>query len=184
MAAKRSNQPELTAFGEFLAGFRSARAGRRRVSREQISRQLKNLGVPLGGSTLAQYEKGWVWAPDPGVLWGLSRIYETPVDEIIQALKANRSDPSLTVQKLRDLLRHAADQEQILHHTGGSDVPASAQSRLQKLEADREAFVSALHDVAVRAVKGLAERGEQISFEDAPTGTAAPGVRRRVRQSR
>lgn len=81
---KRSQQPTLESFGDYLEGLRGT------VSREIISRRLAALGVPLGGSTLAQYEKGAVWAPDAGVLWGLGRIYRVPLEDLVNRLRANR----------------------------------------------------------------------------------------------
>jgi len=89
VAKKRSRNPALRAFGAWLEQKRG------KASREQISIKLAALGVPLGGSTIAQYEKGTVWAPDPCVLWGLSRIYGHPVDQVIELLKTNRADPAL-----------------------------------------------------------------------------------------
>ena len=76
---KRSRNPVLMAFGAELLRLRGEN------SREWVSIQLERLGVPLGGSTLAQYEKGTVWAPDPGVLWGLSEIYGVRLSEIGRA---------------------------------------------------------------------------------------------------
>lgn len=83
---KRSRNPALRAFGRYLEKLRGKR------SREQISLRLQELHVPLGGSTLAQYEKGTVWAPDPGVLWGLASIYGVRLSDVILRLRANRSE--------------------------------------------------------------------------------------------
>lgn len=62
-----------------------------RASREQISIRLEALNAPLGGSTLAQYEKGTVWAPDPAVLWGLSVIYKVPLEDFVRLLLDDRN---------------------------------------------------------------------------------------------
>ena len=102
MAKKRSDQPLLEAFGNRLFQLRSGR------SREVISRRLKSLGVPLGGSTLGQYEKGGVWAPDAGVLWGLAKIYGVDLEELILLLRANRLSPS-TVDPIELDLRVGLD---------------------------------------------------------------------------
>lgn len=84
LVKKRSQQPTLKPFGEYLEGLRG------KVSRERISLKLAALGVPLGGSTLAQYEKGAVWAPDACVLWGLSTIYRVPIEDLVNRLRENR----------------------------------------------------------------------------------------------
>lgn len=101
VAKRRSHNPELTAFGDWLRTLRGAN------SREAISLRLKALGVPLGASTLVQYEKGTVWAPDPGVLWGLCTIYRQPIDLALALLRANRAQPD--VASASDLLRHAGE---------------------------------------------------------------------------
>lgn len=94
---KRSTKPPLKVFGRLL------REARREATREQISKRLEKLGVPLGGSTLAQYEQGSVWAPDPGVLWGLSKIYRVALDDLILVLRENRARPELEVLENRQL---------------------------------------------------------------------------------
>jgi transcriptional regulator with XRE-family HTH domain len=101
---KRSQKPALRAFGAWLQELRGE------ASRERISQKLAAKGVPLGGSTLAQYEKGAVWAPDAGVLWGLAQIYETDLDHDGGALAENRKRTDMHVDALRDLLRHKRDQ--------------------------------------------------------------------------
>lgn len=88
-ATARSRMPQLQAFGAQLRAWRGER------SREQISRKLAHLGVPLGGSTLAQYESGTVWAPDAGVLWGLAEIYGVELHAVISLLRANRANQVL-----------------------------------------------------------------------------------------
>lgn len=95
VAKKRSSYPNLRAFGVYLQRLRG------RVSRERISKRLEKLGVPLGGSTLRQYELGAVWAPDPGVLWGLSQIYTVSLDTLIDLLRENRRNPKLEPVEVR-----------------------------------------------------------------------------------
>jgi transcriptional regulator with XRE-family HTH domain len=94
---KRSTNPQLKAFGRRLEELRN------KVSREAISLRLEKLGVPLGGSTLAQYEKGNVWAPDPGVLWGLAQIYHVQLQELILLLRENRRHPEADVIHVSDI---------------------------------------------------------------------------------
>jgi hypothetical protein len=113
VAKARSRKPQLKAFGSWLIALR----GRR--TRQQISDKLSNLGVPLGGATLAQYEAGTVWAPDPGVLWGLSEIYRRPLTLLIRALRENRADTE--IEKWSDLPCHSLDQRSapggVVHET-------------------------------------------------------------------
>lgn len=85
MAKKRSQLHELKAFGAKLLNLRGK--GR---SRERIARRLRNSGIQFDESTLVQYEKGTVWAPDPVVLKGLADIYEIPVAGLISLLLLNR----------------------------------------------------------------------------------------------
>lgn len=53
------------------------------------------LGIKLTASTLYQYEGGTVEAPDPGVLWALSKVYGVDLNDLISSLVANRNDPQL-----------------------------------------------------------------------------------------
>jgi transcriptional regulator with XRE-family HTH domain len=80
------------------------RAGR---SREQISLKLTEKGTPLGATTLLQYEKGAVWAPDAGVLWGLGQIYGVPLDDLVALLLANRQHPETKGSDWPKLLQQA-----------------------------------------------------------------------------
>jgi transcriptional regulator with XRE-family HTH domain len=59
---------------------------------------MKRLGVRLDQSTLYNYEGGTVSAPDPGVLWALSKIYAVSHDELIAMLvkvRAGKTDAAL-----------------------------------------------------------------------------------------
>lgn len=117
---KRSGNPPLRAFGAWLESKRNAA----KKTREQISIKLGDLGVPLGGSTLAQYEHGRVWAPDPGVLWGLARIYNSSLDEVVALLRANRQRPDASADDWPALLRQAQD----------LGAPNPAHERIRELE--------------------------------------------------
>jgi len=68
------------------------------------------MNATLGGSTLAQYEKGTVWAPDPGVLWGLARIYRVPLEDLVKLLAANRANPNAAPSEADLLLQSNAEQ--------------------------------------------------------------------------
>lgn len=61
VATPRSQKPVLTAFGARLRELRTEAR-----SREVIAKKLRALGIALDESTLVQYEKGTVWAPDAG----------------------------------------------------------------------------------------------------------------------
>jgi len=91
VSKKRSRLAELKAFGAKLKALRGGR------SREQISLRLQTLGVTLDESTLVQYEKGTVWAPDAGVLWGLAVIYNQSLTDLIGLLLLNRQNPDASV---------------------------------------------------------------------------------------
>lgn len=57
---------------------------------------MEKLDVVLDESTLYNYEAGTVSAPDPGVLWALSKIYAVSHDEMIALLvsvRAGKGEP-------------------------------------------------------------------------------------------
>lgn len=136
---KRSSQPLLLAFGERLRELRGLR------SREEISRRLGALAAPLGGSTLAQYEKGQVWAPDAVVLWALSEIYRVPLTDLTRLLAANRQQP-ISVN-WRDLHCHLPGVQIEPQSNGGSDVASPDQARLQQLAQELEDRDARLREV-------------------------------------
>ena len=151
---------------------------RARRSRQQISVKLKHLGVPLDESSLFQYEAGTVWAPDPGVLWGLAEIYRVPLMELILLLKANRARPGADPSKWSDLLRHSRDQALDAHQGGPVDATASA--RILELErelADYKARFSDVQDVTRRLFAIAVDR------EEGPATTTAAPRRSRTRRS-
>ncbi len=164
---KRSRKPELQAFGQWLERLRG-----RKVSREQISIRLAALGVPLGGSTLAQYEKGTVWAPDPGVLAGLATIYGVSLDGLVAGLRANRADPKLT---LSDLLGQGRTAESGTHLTGVADAPAEA--RIRELEDRLAAYQTIIRRVRTPIAELIALVGD--SDEGATPARKITGRRRR-----
>lgn len=163
MSHKRSRNPQLKAFGGWLAELRSEG-----VSRERISIRLRGLGVPLGGSTLAQYEKGTVWAPDPCVMWGLAKIYGVGIEKLVAGLRLNRENPSIAT---RDLLRRVNEVVSASPaQQGASDVLASA--RIRELE-DR-LFAN---EVIVQNARRLA--GELMATTGAKGGEALQRTTRR-----
>lgn len=175
VAKVRSRNPLLAAFGARLMELRGKR------SRKQISNRLTDLGVPLGGATLAQYEAGTVWAPDPGAMWGLAVIYERPLDELVWLLRANRANTNAA--EWRDLVRPAQDQESGLPSAGGSvDVPASARARILELESEIAAH-KARWRAAEDAASGLLQIIVAAGEGDAPS-RLAPGGRGRHRTTR
>ncbi len=69
---------------------------RQKRSLSTVLRKLRQLGIDnISRSTLYQYEKGQVTAPDPVVLWGLAQIYGIDVGQLIEALARNRRHPDL-----------------------------------------------------------------------------------------
>lgn len=173
---KRSRNPELRALGQWLEELRGD------LSRERISQLLAAKGVPFGGSTLAQYEKGTVWAPDVGVLLGLSRIYGVAFETLARAVTENRKHPEISKSELLDLLRHGWDQASALSGGKGTDVTApAAPSRLQQQHA---ALLAATEDVAQRLITMLAEQGVAVTVpaDYAATRTRKPRTRARARK--
>lgn len=78
---------DMVPFGKFLSRQRRAK----HLSAEGVVRRMKHLGVQLDASTLYNYEAGTVRAPDPGVLWALSKIYAVSLDELIALLVSVRA---------------------------------------------------------------------------------------------
>jgi len=89
LVAPQSRPVRVRAFGKKLAELRGAR------SAEQVLIRARVLGIKLTASTLYQYEGGTVEAPDPGVLWALSKVYGVDLNDLIALLVANRNDPHL-----------------------------------------------------------------------------------------
>ena len=78
------------AWGRHLAALRQRR------SLSTVLRKLRQMGINnISRSTLYQYEKGQVSAPDPVVLLGLAQIYGVDVAILIEALAVNRRQPDL-----------------------------------------------------------------------------------------
>jgi transcriptional regulator with XRE-family HTH domain len=80
-------------------------------SRGAICRALARLGLPCDRSTLLQYERGTVTAPDPALLWGLAWVYHIDVSELLVVIVGDRTGrpsrsvalngPGLTPEQLR-----------------------------------------------------------------------------------
>lgn len=167
MTKKRSTKPPLVGFGERLEDLRNG------VSREIISRKLEKLGAPIGGSTLAQYEKGAVWAPDAAVLWGLAYIYGVNFLDLVALLRENRRSPSSTYKELRDLVRQTGDQAS--GPQGRSD--AAAQTRIQQLERELEAkdrFIAQTQEAALRLFSLYAAAAKGGGAGKAESGRGGP----------
>jgi transcriptional regulator with XRE-family HTH domain len=166
MQKKRSRNPTLRAFGSRL---RELRGG---LSREQVSRKLAHLGVPLGNSTLSQYEKGTVWAPDPGVLWGLAETYRVHVEDLIAVLRRNRLN--VGVDDWRELFRDADAPSTAPSHKGGPD--AAARARIRELEdsvREREAFIHQVQEAAIAVVRLFGR--DSLAEEDRAPRTSKRG---------
>ena len=62
-------------------------------SRSAVCRALQSQGISLDRSTLLQYERGTVRAPDPAVLWGLTRHYGLDtIEHVIGVLVSERTN--------------------------------------------------------------------------------------------
>lgn len=145
LSKRRSTLPPLTAFGSVLRQLREAR----RLSTGQVETKLQAAAAKLGRSTVAQYEKGAVWSPDPVVLSELARLYRSDLAGVIAVLKANRQDPSLSRAGADAILKGASD---------GGAVAAGV------LEAERDAAWT-----AIREVRNLAARIVAITAGDVAT---------------
>jgi transcriptional regulator with XRE-family HTH domain len=172
---KRSRQPALRAFGKRLAGWRGSER-----TREEISLPLTALGAPLGGSTLAQYEKGTVWAPDPCVLWALATIYRRPLEELIAMLLANRADPNIEAFTDRDLAALRLPTE--------SSSKTEARNRLRLLEDHLSTYSKALQQVRepVMQLRAIIDGmpGPEDSIIETLVGEARSAATPRNRQSK
>jgi transcriptional regulator with XRE-family HTH domain len=171
---KRSRMPTLAAFGARL------RALRGRHSREAISIRLGELGVPLGGSTLAQYEKGLVWAPDAGVLWGLARIYGQDLAELIALLRANRNDPAMSTIAHNGVLQSSGNSGPVLEpHAHGDDPDA---------DISHAKTAAQLFDTLVETATALDELSQRIHShigrQDPPPRNTPPGESHHSREPR
>jgi transcriptional regulator with XRE-family HTH domain len=168
LAKKRSRNPELRAFGQRLTELRGAKR-----SRQQICNRLSDLKVPLDASSLFQYEAGTVWAPDAGVLWGLSEIYEVPLAELVALLRANRARPDAGRSEWRDLIRHETKVQRTLPpNPGESDVPD--QARIRELEDRLEEYERVMHAVIEQLVETTAAGAAGQGRAPAP-GSAKSG---------
>jgi hypothetical protein len=105
MARKRG----LRAFGRWLE--------RKRLDRDMTAPQVARIltekhGIKVDSSTLYNYEGGTVFAPDPGVLYGLSLVYELDLQTMMSLLLMNRGKPAaetLTVPETQQIHVHPDD---------------------------------------------------------------------------
>ena len=85
MAGKRRSRKAVTpTLGALLVQLRG------RASRGAICTRLPQYGLSLNRSTLLQYERGTVLAPDPAILWGLSKVHHVKFDDLMEALLRDR----------------------------------------------------------------------------------------------
>lgn len=91
MAKRPRHRPLVTPeFGAQLQRLRGAR------SRGEICRRVAEYGLTMDRSTLLQYERGTVAAPDPAILWALGRIYLLDtIDELLTVLVMDRTGRQL-----------------------------------------------------------------------------------------
>jgi transcriptional regulator with XRE-family HTH domain len=118
-------------FGARLKALREAvKIGNKKRSQEHVANRLAvKYGLQLDRSTLSEYEKGTVMAPDAGVLWGLAQIYDVPVGELAQFLVAERSGGKVSVPEVTAGVHIASP----LSATSGatqSSTPAGQEARV------------------------------------------------------
>ena len=64
------------------------------LSAAAVVSRLEALGIALDRASIYAYEGGRVAAPDAAVLWGLSRIYNVSLEELVSALLDPRTQVS------------------------------------------------------------------------------------------
>lgn len=89
-------------FGARLKALRKAvKIGNKARSQEYVTNRLAaRYGLPLDRSTLSEYEKGTVMAPDAGTLWGLAQIYDVSVATLAECLVAERSGGKMAMPEV------------------------------------------------------------------------------------
>jgi transcriptional regulator with XRE-family HTH domain len=89
---KRERPVVVPEFGNLLVDLRGKR------SRGLVVRiLLDSYALKLDDTSLLQYERGTVAAPDPAILWALSRIYGADFEELISALVMERTGREVAV---------------------------------------------------------------------------------------
>lgn len=169
LAKKRSRNPALKAFGGRLTALRDGR------SRGVIIKRLEALGVAFDESSLFQYEAGTVWAPDVGVLWGLSRVYGVGLNELVALLRANRTKTDAEQDDWRDLIRHSTEYKKGSTSTGESDDTTAARVRELEIATERlrtyEDIFARLRPLLGQAVVLLGDQGDAASAKKTPRGS-------------
>lgn len=145
--------PIVKAFGRHLATLRGQR------KRSQVSRVLWDLHqVKCDPSTLGHYEKGRVVSPDPVVLLGLAKVYDSDVERLITLLKADRAAHT----NGRDLARLEVDK--VLQEVGVTHATqAAAASRLAEVHHELTRHVAQLGELAARLEPAFAPEAEAVT---------------------
>jgi transcriptional regulator with XRE-family HTH domain len=86
-----NNDSAVPRFGELLRHLRE----RRKLSQGQVRNYLKNYGVTLSSAAMSRYEHGERAAPDPAVLYGMSKCYGVELEQLVAALVAERANKPL-----------------------------------------------------------------------------------------
>lgn len=85
-ASRRPRAVASPHFGRQLTKLRGTK------SRGEVVRALQRYGITVDRSTLLQYERGCVTAPDPAILWALGRYYGLDgIDELVAVLVMDRT---------------------------------------------------------------------------------------------
>jgi hypothetical protein len=93
-----------------------------------------------------------LWAPNPGVLWGLARIYTVVLGEVITFLRVSRANPNIEED---ELLKHWSLDED---HT---QAPARTRELEQRLADERkrhDALILDLREIAGQLSLTVSER--------------------------
>jgi len=145
-------------FGKFLSTRRRAK----RLSAEGVIRRMQKLGVGLDQSTLYNYEGGTVKAPDPGVLWALSKIYAVSHDEMISFLVAVRAGKGGASRPSDDSTNPELDDVEEKLILAFRDARADAKRRILdfvEYEAHKEAGAKTQESSEATALKKRARSG-------------------------
>jgi len=118
-------------------------------TRGDICRALETYGLKVDRSTLLQYERGTVKAPDPAILWALGRIYQqASIDDLLTIIAIERTGRTLRqgVELARPTL--SAQQVKVAEWFGAFDpeiqrVLLVLMEALTKGDAQRSAAVAA-----------------------------------------
>jgi transcriptional regulator with XRE-family HTH domain len=71
------------------------------LSAAAVVKQLAEFGIVLDRASIYAYENGRVAAPDAAVVWGLARIYNVKLEDLVEALVDARAPMTAQPQQSR-----------------------------------------------------------------------------------